>query len=365
MANKLISQIGLPTSMANIFAARSILTAKDALSMTEFELMALLDVDLDEVKSAVSHISAMVCPPPQTALSLMEDQVHEFSFGHFPTLLRGLDDALCGGIPFGSLTEVVGPAGVGKTQFCLKLSLLAALPSSFGGLDGRVIYVDTEAKFSPQRIIEIGINSFPQIANAVGVLKEIAGRIEVMRPSSLDEFMESLRKIRVQLLRRQVKLLVIDSVAALFSGENNDKEIRGSHQHSHGCSLSYLKSIAELSRTPIVVTNQVRGQTRCEVLQYSFQGLQANHTRSSDAEECHVVPALGIQWAHCVTIRLIFEAHSGNNKWMKIAKSPLSAPLTFPYTIDSAGISLLSNNGVTLIGPDINLIRSQGNSCHN
>lgn len=51
------------------------------------------------------------------ALSLMEERMHnELSSGHFPTLLKGLDDALCGGIPFGSLTELVGPAGIGKTQ---------------------------------------------------------------------------------------------------------------------------------------------------------------------------------------------------------------------------------------------------------
>lgn len=39
---------------------------QEALSLTEFELMALLDIDLDQVKSAVSHISSIVCPPPQT-----------------------------------------------------------------------------------------------------------------------------------------------------------------------------------------------------------------------------------------------------------------------------------------------------------
>lgn len=35
---------------------------------------------------------------------------------YLPTSLKGLDDALCGGIPSGMLTEMVGPAGIGKTQ---------------------------------------------------------------------------------------------------------------------------------------------------------------------------------------------------------------------------------------------------------
>lgn len=41
--------------------------------------------------------------------------------GHLPTGLKGLDEALCGGIPFGVLTELVGPAGIGKTQVCFFL----------------------------------------------------------------------------------------------------------------------------------------------------------------------------------------------------------------------------------------------------
>lgn len=47
----------------------------------------------------------------------MEDHVQNAHLiGHLPTCLKGLDDALCGGIPSGALTELVGPAGIGKTQ---------------------------------------------------------------------------------------------------------------------------------------------------------------------------------------------------------------------------------------------------------
>ena len=110
MANKLISEIPLPKSIANVFAARNIRTAKvfllllafrlsagpglyfidirnvfskkfevfffffphlifkDALSLTEFELMELLDVGLVEVRSALSQISEDVAPPCHTVI---------------------------------------------------------------------------------------------------------------------------------------------------------------------------------------------------------------------------------------------------------------------------------------------------------
>lgn len=51
------------------------------------------------------------------AFILMEDRVRNEAFGgHLSTSLAGLDNALCGGIPFGVLTELVGPSGIGKTQ---------------------------------------------------------------------------------------------------------------------------------------------------------------------------------------------------------------------------------------------------------
>ncbi|XP_059068254.1 uncharacterized protein LOC131858821 [Cryptomeria japonica] len=57
-------------------------------------------------------------------------------------------DSLLADIMENSLTEVVAPTGSGKTQFCLMLSVLAALPENHGGLNGNVVYIDTEHKFN-------------------------------------------------------------------------------------------------------------------------------------------------------------------------------------------------------------------------
>ncbi|XP_052186084.1 DNA repair protein RAD51 homolog 2 isoform X2 [Diospyros lotus] len=341
MANKLISEMALPKSIANIFAARNLLTAKDVLSLTEFELMELLDVGLAEVTLAVAQVSAIACPPCQTVLSLLEQRVQdEYFTGHLPTRLKGLDDVLCGGIPFGVLTELVGPAGIGKTQFCMKLSLLASLPPNFGGLDGHVIYIDVESKFSSRRMIEIGVNSFPEIFHMEGMAQEMAGRILVLRPASLAEFTESLQQIKVSILQRQVKLLVIDSMAALVSG-----------------------SLAEFSRIPIVVTNQVRSQNCDEASQYPFQGAVPSMVDDAVGNrfDSHLVPALGIHWAHAVTIRLVLEAKSGA-RLIKVAKSPISPPIVFPFNITSSGILFTSDVGIEMTGPQINTIQNQGHS---
>ncbi|XP_022849062.1 DNA repair protein RAD51 homolog 2 isoform X1 [Olea europaea var. sylvestris] len=360
MANKLISQMGLPKSIANVFAARSIITAKDALSLTEFELMELLDVGLAEVTLALAHISEISSPPYQTALSLLEYRIqNEYLAGHLPTQLKGLDAALCGGIPFGVVTELVGPAGIGKTQFCLKLALLASLPSTYGGLDGSVIYIDVESKFSSKRMIEMGFKSFPEILHMEGMAKEMAGRILVLQPASLTEFTESLQQLKVSILQHPVKLLIIDSMAALISGENGQGPPR---QHALGWHISFIKSLAEFSRIPVVVTNQVRSQGRDEASRYSFQ--VQNRTKFPEdlsSFDSHLVAALGIQWAHAVSIRLVLESRSGQ-RFIKISKSSISPPMAFLFNITASGIFLLDDDGVEMMGPEINAIHCQGHS---
>lgn len=47
--------------------------------------------------------------------------------------------------------QITSPPGCGKTQFCIMVSVLATLPVSMGGLDGAVIYIDTESAFSAER----------------------------------------------------------------------------------------------------------------------------------------------------------------------------------------------------------------------
>lgn len=45
---------------------------------------------------------------------------------------------------------------------------------------------------------------------------------------------------------------------------------------------------------------------------------------------------------------------------IKVAKSPMTPPLAFPFHITSAGISLLSDEGTELKGPGINNIHARG-----
>uniref|UniRef100_A0A0D3G2N9 RecA family profile 1 domain-containing protein n=1 Tax=Oryza barthii TaxID=65489 RepID=A0A0D3G2N9_9ORYZ len=238
--------------------------------------MGVLDAGIHTARAAVAHVSRDRLP---SALALLE-VFRARGDGRLATTLRGLDEALHGGIPAGKLTEVVGPSGIGKTQ--------------------------------------------------------MAGRILVLRPTSLSEFTKSLEQMKVTLLQHDVKLLVVDSMAALMSS-----------------------SIAEFSQIPVVVTNQVRSQSNDDGYRYSFEVEKKYDSNNAEGFESHLVAALGIQWAHAVTIRLVFEAHSGH-RYIKVAKSPMTPAVAFPFTVESSGIILLSDEGIDVPSPEITSIRCQG-----
>lgn len=52
--------------------------------------------------------------------------------------------------------------------------------------------------------------------------------------------------------------------------------------------------------------------------------------------------------------------HWAGQKFIKVAKSPLSPPIAFPFIVDASGILLLSDDGIPVSGSEINSIRSQG-----
>lgn len=66
-----------------------------------------------------------------------------------------LDAILGGGVETRSLTEVFGEFRTGKTQLSHTLAVTSQLPLEQGGGSGKVIWVDTEGTFRPERIREI------------------------------------------------------------------------------------------------------------------------------------------------------------------------------------------------------------------
>ena len=144
--------------------------------------------------------------------------------------------AVCMGCTTG-ITELVGPAGVGKTQMCLMLAASACMStSSTSGHDGRgrdestsehhsrargssVIYIDTESKFSSARLVEIATRRFPDHYGTAAAVAALTNRIVVLTPRSSAELLERLEAMDAVVTDRNVQLIIIDSIAALPRAE--------------------------------------------------------------------------------------------------------------------------------------------------
>ncbi|KAI8437558.1 hypothetical protein MSG28_011855 [Choristoneura fumiferana] len=73
-----------------------------------------------------------------------------------PSFSLALDNALGNdGIQLGSMTELIGLPGSGKTQLCLQFCASVQIPKILGGLSAEALFVDTNTNFNIHRFKEI------------------------------------------------------------------------------------------------------------------------------------------------------------------------------------------------------------------
>ncbi len=163
-----------------------------------------------------------------------------------------LDDLLGGGLETQAVTEFFGQFGSGKTQVGHQLSVNVQLPKEKGGLEGKVVYIDTENTFRPERIV--------QMAKAVGLDPEkVLDNIYYLRPKSVNQQVAYNDIIREMLQSGEnIRLIVIDSLMALFRSEYIGRGMLSERQQILSKYLADLHDIAESFNVAIYVTNQVQ-----------------------------------------------------------------------------------------------------------
>jgi RAD51-like protein 2 len=84
------------------------------------------------------------------------------------TFSAAIDGLLGGGIATGTLTELCGPPGIGKTQMCMQLSVDGTIPAAYGGCEGHVIYIDTEGSFAIERLKQMATSAVKHVQSLAG-----------------------------------------------------------------------------------------------------------------------------------------------------------------------------------------------------
>ncbi|MHA2251710.1 MAG: DNA repair and recombination protein RadA, partial [Candidatus Kariarchaeaceae archaeon] len=183
----------------------------------------------------------------ETAANILDNRTQ---LVHIPTGSRVFDQILGGGIEPKSITEFYGAFTTGKTQLCIQLAVNAASPKELGGLDGEVIYIDTEGSFRPERVMQIcrGKNINPQ---------SVLDRIFVGRAHNTDIQMQLTNHVIQLAKEKDIKLLVVDSLTSTFRAEYIGKGALLERQQKLNQHVRQLSRIADLLNIAVVITNQV------------------------------------------------------------------------------------------------------------
>lgn len=78
----------------------------------------------------------------------------ELEMGSILTGSQRLDEVLCNGIRLGSITEICGGSGGGKTQTCLQLIFNAIDPNLITN-EGKAFIISTKRNFCPKRVNQL------------------------------------------------------------------------------------------------------------------------------------------------------------------------------------------------------------------
>ena len=160
------------------------------------------------------------------------------------------NEVMGGGFETAAITEMYGEFGSGKTQVAHQLSVNVQLPLDRGGLNGKVIYIDTENTFRPERIIQMadkmGLDSNTTLKN-----------IKIARAYNSDHQMLLAEKSEDLLKTGEYKLLVVDSLTAHFRAEFIGRGTLSERQQKLNKHMHTLLKLADMYNVAVIVTNQV------------------------------------------------------------------------------------------------------------
>jgi DNA repair protein RadB len=157
---------------------------------------------------------------------------------------------LGGGFESGTVTQLYGEAGSGKTNICLQVAIGCAQKGK------SVIYIDSEG-FSPERFLQIARAGASSDAEDV---EGIARRIIIYEPHSFEQQTSCINEIETVIKEKRdkngVALLILDS-ATLFYRLELDDERSVYLRRVLANQIMNLLEIARMHDLAVIITNQV------------------------------------------------------------------------------------------------------------
>lgn len=211
------------------------------------QISEIAGINADAAKKAVQVAQESTTLNYETGTAVYDRRV---AIGKISTNSQDLDAMIGGGVETNAITEAYGRFASGKTQLGFQLCVNAQLPKAEGGLGGSVLFIDTEATFRPERIKEI--------AKAKGMDQEKALEgIFYVRAQTTDQQILTVERADKLIQEKGIKLIVVDSMMALFRAEFVGRGALGERQGKLNMHVHKLQSLADKHSLAVYLTNQV------------------------------------------------------------------------------------------------------------
>ncbi|MGZ5551725.1 MAG: DNA repair and recombination protein RadA, partial [Nitrososphaeraceae archaeon] len=244
---------------------------------------------------------------PATELYNKRKKIERISTGS-----KNFDDLLGGGFEVNAITEIYGEFGSGKTQICHTSSVMVQQKRTEGGLEGGVIYIDTENTFRPERIVSI---SKARNIDHASVLENIVVA-KAFNSAHQELIIHEVGKI---IENNNIKLLVLDSAISHYRAEYLGRGTLSERQQKINRLMHILIRISETYKIAVILTNQIQS---------------VPDTIFGDPFR----PAGGNIIAHSSTYR-IYLKKAGKNRIARIVDSPYHPEIEALFSLGEEGVT--------------------------
>jgi len=153
-----------------------------------------------------------------------------------------IDDNIGGGISPESVVLIYGEPETGKTTLAMQCAVNCALQ------DYKILFVDCENTFSPQRLSQLAAERFDRVA----------AQIILVKPQDFREQAALIDRIQ-DYTQRNFGLIVIDTLTSLYGAEVAERSGKAFNVNRElNRQLAILAQATRIRKIPVVVTSQVR-----------------------------------------------------------------------------------------------------------
>ncbi len=215
--------------------------------LSPHELSEISGISVDNAKKAIQVARESTTIEYETGESFYEKRK---IIGKISTGSKDLNEMIGGGVETNGITEAYGKFSSGKTQLGFQLSVNVQLPLNKGGLEGNVLFIDTEGTFRPERIKSISE------ASGLDVNRTLENIIYV-RAKTTEQQILTLERADKLIQEKNIKLIIVDSLTSLFRSEFIGRGALGERQQKLNNHVHRLQMLADKYSLAVFITNQV------------------------------------------------------------------------------------------------------------